>query len=82
MSHRAYTYTILPGSPRFPCPRNINVIDNMIKMMEKHAEHLEDLVAERTVELGEEKKKVELLLYSILPRLVVLRPAGLYIGSG
>jgi hypothetical protein len=37
-------------------------------MLEKHAEHLEDLVAGRTQELHEEKKKVETLLYNILPR--------------
>lgn len=44
------------------------MIDNMIKMLEQHAEHLEELVAERTRELHEEKKKVETLLYNILPR--------------
>ena len=50
--------------------RALNVIDKMIKMLEQHAEHLEDLVAGRTAELNEEKKKVEVLLYSILPRWV------------
>ncbi len=40
----------------------------MLKMLEAQAENLEDLVAERTKELGEEKKKVEMLLYNILPR--------------
>jgi atrial natriuretic peptide receptor A len=50
--------------------KNVNVIDNMIKMLEQHAEHLEELVAERTHELHEEKKKVETLLYNILPRTV------------
>ena len=48
--------------------RTINVIDNMITMLEQHAEHLEELVEERTLELGDEKKKVETLLYNILPR--------------
>ena len=47
--------------------RTINVIDNMLHMLEQHAENLEELVSERTRELGEEKKKVELLLYNILP---------------
>ena len=50
--------------------KTINVIDNMIKMLEQHAEHLEELVAERTAELQVEKQKVETLLYNILPRLV------------
>ena len=39
--------------------RTINVIDNMLKMLQAHAENLEGLVAERTAELGDEKKKVE-----------------------
>lgn len=48
--------------------KTTNVIDNMIHMLEQHAEHLEELVAERTQELAVEKKKVEGLLYNILPR--------------
>jgi hypothetical protein len=48
--------------------RKINVIDNMIRMLEQHTEHLEELVESRTQELDEEKKKVENLLYNILPR--------------
>ncbi len=54
----------------FVCNRQINVIDNMIRMLERHAENLEGLVQERTRELHEEKKKVENLLYNILPRYV------------
>ena len=48
--------------------RNVNVIDNMISMLEQHAEHLEELVADRTRELNDEKKKTDTLLYNILPR--------------
>lgn len=40
----------------------------MVKMLEQHAEHLEELVAARTRELDNEKKKTDQLLYSILPR--------------
>ena len=63
----------------------------MVKMLEKHAEHLEELVVDRTRELGEEKKKVEVLLYNILPRYYVYnlvprsradRGWGLVLGSG
>ena len=52
--------------------KSVNVIDNMINLLEKHAEKMEDLVAERTEELQAEKKKVENLLYNILPRSVIL----------
>lgn len=47
------------------------MIDNMIAMLEKYANHLEELVAERTSELDVEKKKTENLLYRMLPQYVV-----------
>eukprot|EP00794_Sanderia_malayensis_P016937 gene16937-18644_t len=50
--------------------KNANVVDNMITMMEKYTDHLEDLVAERTNQLEEEKIKTDQLLYSMLPRSV------------
>lgn len=43
-------------------------MDNMLKMMEKYAGNLEELVQERTQELEEEKKKTDMLLYNMLPR--------------
>ena len=52
--------------------RPINVVDNMVKMLEQHAEHLEEQVANRTQELHEEKKKTDALLYSILPKHSIL----------
>ena len=39
----------------------------MVKMMEKYANNLEELVAEKTIQLTEEKKKTDLLLYRMLP---------------
>merc|ERR1712178_110482 len=47
--------------------KQINVMDNMIKMLEKYATNLEGIVAERTEQLAQEKKKVEMLLYQMLP---------------
>ena len=38
-------------------------MDNMLQMMEKYANNLEELV--------EEKKKADLLLYSMMPMLVL-----------
>jgi len=48
--------------------RTINIIDNMLEKLEKHTQDLEILVAVRTNELNAEKKKVESLLYNILPK--------------
>ncbi|XP_056020479.1 atrial natriuretic peptide receptor 1-like [Ostrea edulis] len=49
---------------------SVNIIDNMINMLEKYANNLEDLVEERTVALNEEKDKTDILLYRMLPKLV------------
>ena len=42
-------------------------MDNMLKMMEKYANNLEELVADRTRQLEVEKKKTDALLYRMLP---------------
>ncbi|XP_048248100.1 guanylate cyclase 32E-like [Haliotis rufescens] len=47
-----------------------NIFDNMMIIMERYANNLEAVVAERTVELAEEKKKTDLLLYRMLPKSV------------
>jgi len=45
-------------------------MDNMLQMMEKYANNLEELVDEKTQQYMEEKKKSDLLLYSMMPVLV------------
>ena len=47
-------------------------MDNMVSMLEKYASNLEDIVAERTVQLSEEKKKTDTLLSQMLPASVLL----------
>ncbi|XP_077984668.1 atrial natriuretic peptide receptor 1-like [Glandiceps talaboti] len=48
--------------------KNSSIMDNMVLMLEKYAHNLEDIVADRTGQLVEEKKKTEQLLYRMLPR--------------
>ena len=45
----------------------INILDNIMKMMDRFAYNLEEVVEERTQQLLEEKKKTDRLLYRMLP---------------
>lgn len=60
------TYRLSHHSGYFYSKRSL--IDNMLTMMEKYANNLEDIVAERTRQLELEKIKSEELLYKMLPK--------------
>ena len=47
-----------------------NILDNMLDMMERYTTNLEAIVAERTEQLIQEKKKTEDLLYEMIPKSV------------
>ena len=51
----------------YKCDRSANVVDNMIQLMERYSNHLEEMVDEKTVQVAEEKRKSEALLYRMLP---------------
>ena len=48
--------------------RKLDIVDSVLKKLEKHAENLEVTVSRRTAELEDEKRKTDLLLYRMLPR--------------
>ena len=43
------------------------MVDNMIQLMERYSNHLEDMVEEKTIQVTEEKRKSEALLFRMLP---------------
>ncbi len=51
----------------------MNLVDQMMLMMEKYADNLEELVEDRTRQLAEEQRKTEELLCRMLPRFVAGR---------
>ncbi|XP_041348561.1 LOW QUALITY PROTEIN: retinal guanylyl cyclase 2-like [Gigantopelta aegis] len=50
--------------------KKANIVDTMFRMLEKYSNDLEDIVADRTNQLEEEKKKTNQLLYRMLPPIV------------
>jgi hypothetical protein len=50
--------------------RPANIMDNLIEILEKYSNNLEEIVADRTQQLYEEKQRVEELLNRMLPKSV------------
>ena len=53
--------------------RKLNVLDCMLEKMEQYSNNLEQVIAQRTTELMEEKEKTDQLLYRMLPRCVYMQ---------
>ncbi|KAJ8299585.1 hypothetical protein KUTeg_023645, partial [Tegillarca granosa] len=68
--HRPSAARVSKSLNRINPSKNLTMIDSMLAILEKYANHLEELVAERTSELDAEKKKTENLLYRMLPQSV------------
>ena len=48
--------------------RSVNLMDHIMKMMEKYTTGLEQTITDRAKQLTDEVKKAEMLLYRMIPR--------------
>ncbi|XP_055956659.1 atrial natriuretic peptide receptor 2 [Patella vulgata] len=55
---------------RFNNGRKANIVDNMIVLLERYANNLEEIVDQRTSELIQERRKSDMLLKRMLPTII------------